>query len=606
MNAGALQQQLREQGARAGMPGDLLARALATEDWFLIQEWAIPRRGAVPEEQIAPLIRTAETLLRLSVFAHPARHRRGKRVPVVFGTGGHRGEIGWGLTFAHIHAILTALLGMIERLRPAERKRHFGAGTLAAVKERGFLIGHDNRLFNPEFSAYATHLLSHAGYRVAYAGRIATPELSYLTPRLGFAGAVNFTPSHNPFRYGGIKLNPADGGLAGGDLTDLLAEEANRLLDALDPKAWPEPEHFETLIVEERLRTPLVDLHEVYLQGLERHPVIRLGELATALRSLPPERRLAFVADATWGASVPVYRKLQARLGADVLTVLHTEDDPYFGGQTTEPNEQTLEDALSVLRRKPAPLKVAIRNDPDSDRGLVGDAAGAIKMNRFAPLVLRYLLDLGRDGGLVTTLPTSAMGPDFARARGKTVTITPTGFKNFRPHLLAGSTLVAYEESDGLSIQGHTLDKDGILAGLSAVRMVLHYGRPLSDLLRELEAELGVYHWHQETFTIDLSAKEAHQRLHALEAIRPGHTVEADGKTRMVSAVNTEDGYKFTFSDGAWMMMRPSGTEPKVRVYAETRESMAATRALCAAAKALALEAIHGTPPALAEGEGKP
>jgi phosphomannomutase len=214
-------------------------------------------------------------------------------------------------------------------------------------------------------------------------------------------------------------------------------------------------------------------------------------------------------------------------------------------------------------------------------------------MNRFAPLVMRYLLELGRDGGLVTTLPTSGLGPDFAAKRGKPVTITATGFKNFRPHLIGGKTLVAYEESDGMTIQGHTLDKDGILAGLVAVRMVLHYGRSLSELLRETEAEFGTYYWHQETFAIDMPAREAHQKLKTLGTIAPGRQVNAGGKTREVRSVNTEDGFKFTFTDGTWMMMRPSGTEPKVRIYAETRESMDATRALCLAAKDLALEAMH-------------
>src|SRR5690348_15630438 len=112
-DSAGLQQELRSLGAGAGVPGELLARAIATDDWFLIPEWAIPKRGLLPKETLNPLVKTAEALLRLSVFAHPAQHKRGKRVPVVFGTGGHRGEIGWGLTFAHIHAILTALMDMI-------------------------------------------------------------------------------------------------------------------------------------------------------------------------------------------------------------------------------------------------------------------------------------------------------------------------------------------------------------------------------------------------------------------------------------------------------------------------------------------------------------
>jgi phosphomannomutase len=595
MERDELRKRLREEAGGLGVPAETLAQAEAAHDWFLVPEWIIPRRAQLPAAQAARSLRAAEALLRLSLLTHPAGSARGKRVPVVFGTGGHRGEIGWGLTLAHVHAILTALMGLIAGQSPAERREHFGSADLAEVKRKGMLIGHDNRLFNPEFSYYAAHVLGAGGYRVAYAGRIATPELSYLVPAQGWAGSVNFTPSHNPFRYGGIKLSPADGGLAGPELTDPLEHEANRLLDALTPGAWPAPDALERMLRAQEQGVARVDLHEDYLRGLECHPVIRLDDLVRTLKGLPPAQALHWVVDPVWGASVPAYLRLRERLGASVLTLLHTEDDPYFGGQTTEPNEQTLGEAVAAVRAHGAPLKVAIRNDPDSDRGLVGDAAGAIKMNRFAPLVLRYLLDLGLDGGLVTTLPTSHMGPDYAARRGKAVTVTKTGFKNFRPLLRQGRTLVAYEESDGMTIQGHTLDKDGLLAGLLAVRIVLHYGRALSDLLAEMEAELGVYYWRQMTFMIDMTAREAHRRLQGLAAVQPGRRIQAGGQERAVAAVNTEDGFKFVLDDGSWMMMRPSGTEPKVRVYAETRESGAATEALCEAAKALALEAIRAS-----------
>ena len=320
--------------------------------------------------------------------------------------------------------------------------------------------------------------------------------------------------------------------------------------------------------------------------------MVRLAELIAELRALPAEERVVYVADPVWGAAVPVYQALQQRLGSAVLRVLHTEIDPYFGGQTTEPNPSTLEDALAELRAAPGAFKVAIRNDPDSDRGLVGDEGGAIKMNRFAPLVMRYLLHLGLQGDLVTTHPTSHLGPDFARGHGCRVVLTPTGFKNFRPHLRDGRALVAYEESDGMTIRGHTVDKDGVLAGLLALRIVLHYRRPLSALVEALEAEVGHYHYRQETFFIDMSAAEAHQRLRKLGALQPGQTFQAGGRSHPITEVNAEDGYKLTLDNGAWVMMRPSGTEPKVRIYAESRESEASTRTLCEAAKALALEAV--------------
>jgi phosphomannomutase len=492
-----------------------------------------------------------------------------------------------------VHVIVTALMQAIAAMDGAQRAEHFGASDLAEVKRRGFVLGHDNRLLNLEFSCFAAHLLRQEGYAVRYAGRISSPELSLLVPRLGWAGSLNFTPSHNPFRYGGLKLAPADGGLAGGDLTDPLAREANRLLQSSALGDWPTPEALEALLSAEGAAIERVDLHDAYLDALNEHPVVRLADLIAELRALPADGRVVFVADPVWGAAVPVYLRLQQRLGSEVLRVLHTEVDPYFGGQTTEPNPQTLEDALGALRATPGAFKVAIRNDPDSDRGLVGDEGGAIKMNRFAPLVMRYLMDIGQRGDLVTTHPTSQLGPDFARAHGSRVVLTPTGFKNFRPHLKDGRALVAYEESDGMTIRGHTVDKDGVLAGLLALRIVLHDRRPLSTLVEALEAEVGRYYYRQETFFIDMSAAEAHQRLKKLGALQAGQTFRAGGRSHPITEVNAEDGYKLTLDQGAWVMMRPSGTEPKVRIYAESRESDAATHTLCEAAKALALEAVQ-------------
>ena len=132
-----------------------------------------------------------------------------------------------------------------------------------------------------------------------------------------------------------------------------------------------------------------LDLHVPYLEALKAHPVVRLQELVDTLRALPPGEQVRFVADPVFGGAVPVYQRLQQLLGEDVLTLLNTKEDPYFGGQTTEPNEQTLQEAQDKLKQLPGKFKVAIRNDPDGDRGLVGDEDTAIKMNQFAALVLR-------------------------------------------------------------------------------------------------------------------------------------------------------------------------------------------------------------------------
>ena len=593
----ALEREARGACLAQGLAAAAVDQALAGADYFPLMEALIERRRTAGAAAVAPALAPLEQLLRRKAYSHPGSS--GARVtPVVFGTGGHRGIIGTGLTLVHIQVIVQALVEQIEAMRPAERKTHFGHAELDAVKRAGFGLGHDNRLFNPDFAGFAGHLLREAGYAAYYAGRCATPELSCVGPRLGWAGSLNFTPSHNPFHYGGVKFAPADGGLAAGDLTDPLAERANALLAALPAEQWAPPETHAAHIAAAAERIPAVDVHGPYLDALREHPMVRLDDLIAQMHARPAAQSLHFCADPTWGAAVPLYRQLQALMGPDYLTLLHTEEDPYFGGQITEPNEDTLAEALAVARRHGGPLAVAIRNDPDSDRGLVGDARGAIKMNRYAVLVMAYLLDLGQEGGLATTLATSHFGPDYARARGKPVEITAVGFKNFRALLAGGRMLVAYEESDGMSIAGHTLDKDGILAGLLACRMVLHYGRSLGDLLAETEAQYGHYYWHQDNFMIDMPAADALRALAGLRTIKAGDTLEAGGQARQVQAVSFEDGFKFMFADGTWFMIRPSGTEPKIRVYGETRESGEASAALCQMGRALALETLARKSPA--------
>ena len=126
---------------------------------------------------------------------------------------------------------------------------------------------------------------------------------------------------------------------------------------------------------------------------LESQPLLQLRALRADLRELPPEKRPRLYVDAVWGGTVPLYQRLQTYLGSDVVTLLHTEDDPYFGGEQVEPNEAALTAARRLAADEGRTLHVCLRNDPDGDRGLVGDAQGAIKMNRFAALVTRFLAE---------------------------------------------------------------------------------------------------------------------------------------------------------------------------------------------------------------------
>ncbi len=566
-----------------GAPCDALAQARQGDVFFLL-EWGIPRRQTPPtpkqpSTKVEALIQSAAECLRWQVLGHPCWFGQ-QAAPIVFGTGGHRGQLGVGLGLVHVHAIVQAWVDTLCAMPKAERTAHYGAAELGILKQQGVVLGHDNRLCNPEFSFYAAYLLQQQGFKVRYAGRIASPELSLLTPHFGWTAAFNFTPSHNPFRYGGIKLNPFDGGLADETLTEPLATRANVILQGLTQNTWPDAQCIEERIETGRMAAAPIEVHDAYLDLLEQHPMLKLGDLIKTLRQLSP-KKVRFVVDPVWGAATPVYLRLQKRLGP-LMHVLHTEDDPFFGGQTTEPNESTLKEVLGALKINTPQIAVGVRNDPDGDRGLVCDAQGPIKMNAFAPLVYHWLMQQGHQGGLCTTYPTSHKGPHLAQQLGQPCQLTATGFKHFRRHLKSGNTLLAYEESDGMSIQGHTLDKDGILAGLLALRMSVVENRSLNDQLNRLNRLQNTsYYWRQETFAVNVSAQEIRQHFAALRSIQVGDVWSLAGKPQKIVQVLFEDGCKIIFESGLWVMMRPSGTEPKVRIYAESMHDMNEAKALC-------------------------
>ena len=589
-----LEAAVREDAAALGIPSERVESALTHQNYFDLIGALIPLKSGEQSDHALMLQGALEGLLRVKAFSYPPAVRQGRVEQVVFGTGGHRGEIGVGLTLPHIYVILTALMNQIERMEAGELKLHFGANSVDEVQQRGFVLGHDNRLLNPDFSFYTAHLLTERGYTARYAGQVASPEMSRVVTINGWAGALNFTPSHNPFRYGGLKFNPADGGLAGGELTEPLAAEANRLLMEINAESWPNYDDLDDIVALQAQKVARVDVHGPYLDALRHHPVVRLDDLVATLKSLNNTDGVRFVVDPVFGGAVPVYQRLQTLLGPEIMHLIHTEQDPYFNGETTEPSDETLVEALDILHQENARYKVAIRNDPDGDRGLVGDDGGAVKMNRFAALVMQYLLDTGHGGEVVATFPTSRFGVDFAGLRGCKVHLTPVGFKNFRPYLINQQAMVAYEESDGITIGGHTLDKDGILAGLLGLRIVLHYGKPLTNLLEEIDAETGDYFYRQINFEVEITAAEVREKLKKLADVQPGTVLGQGDNARTVESINAQDGYLFYFTDGTWIMMRPSGTEPKVRIYAESRRSETETTDLCKLGEDLASQTILG------------
>jgi phosphomannomutase len=292
--------------------------------------------------------------------------------------------------------------------------------------------------------------------------------------------------------------------------------------------------------------------------------------------------------------------KVQRILGDQrLVTYLRTGDDLLFGGIAPEPSEKNMAGVEEVLHRAETPLKLGVIMDPDGDRIRFTDGSVQIPMNYFGAMALHFLhVHKGIGGVVAKSVGTSNFVNAIAGRLGVPVHETRVGFKNFRPYLLKNSSeraIVAFEESDGISGYNHTLEKDALFGFLLALEMMAVTGKNLGAYLGDLMKEYGEYYPDRSGIAVDRSLVGAplRDRLSSLERkYREGVSVPMGKLSRTVRDVITVDGTKVVFDDGSWLMIRPSGTEPKVRFYIEAR-SEEGKRAVFDAAEAMTREALQ-------------
>lgn len=494
----------------------------------------------------------------------------GRTTTVVFGTSGWREAIGEGFTVENVHKVTR---GIVAMMRSEEFLRTNGYADFSRVREAGVLVFRDNRYMGPEFMEAAMRELAAAGIRIFDAGECPTGVGSALLTGLGAAGSVNFTPSHNPMEYAGIKFNPADGGPADVNLTTLIEAESNALMRPGVPFHRAGADFVP-------LRTTL-DAAGMFAEYVEKKS--RVFDLGAMRSWLEKEREGLFIAVDNMHGSSRGY--IQRLLGARVMEALeasgsirfyNTEDDPSFHGVKPEPNARNQALLIEELKRSGRRLCLAVALDPDADRIRFADARLDMDMNRFAPVAYANLLRRGLKGGLATTVPSSGFAAEVARKAGMEVFEGPVGFKNFRGPLSSGRFLMAFEESDGISFLGHTLEKCALAGFLAAVDALASAGRNLSDQYAELRAGHGYYYPGKGGADVKGVTVEAWQKykdavMRALEGglVKPGDRLPVGAGTREVASTNMADGLKIVFTDRSWILLRPSGTEPKFRYYYE-------------------------------------
>lgn len=479
---------------------------------------------------------------------------------IVFGTSGWRGEIGTDYTFNNVRIVTLAIIEMFKTGGSGVMEA-MGVADYQEIKSRGVIVGHDNRFLGGDFAKEVIGLLMQEGIRAWYAGEATTPEFSSGIEMLKAACSVNLTPSHNPANYGGFKFNPSDGGPAGPEITKKIEEAANRIMSEAKVVPSAELQNIET-----------VDLTELYIRYVTERKTIDIQKIRNFIDN---EDCVIFI-DNVHGAS---RGRIERIIGeSDKIHYLRTSDDYLFGGVAPEPSDSNMKELENRLGGSNAKFKLGVILDPDGDRIRHADDKMIIAMNYFGAMALHFLhVHKGFNGVVAKSVGTSNLVNAIAEKLDIPIKETMVGFKNFRPFMKKDTeerAIVCFEESDGISGFNHTLEKDALFGILLAIEMMAVTRMNVSAYLNDIMDEFGHYYPDRSGIEVDrsLAGDALRSRLKVIaEQHKEGSRVEINGTQRTVKKVITVDGTKLVFDDGSWLMIRPSGTEPKVRFYIEAR-----------------------------------
>jgi len=495
----------------------------------------------------------------LSVIEKLARENNAS-ANIVFGTSGWRGEIGGDYTFNNARIVTSAI---IEMLKGGDRSVMQGMGVSGfdEIRKRGAIVGHDNRFLGSDFSMEVIGLFQREGIRTWYAGEAPTPEFSAGIEMINAACSINLTPSHNPANYAGFKFNPSDGGPAGSDITVKIEEISNRMMREGRLIESVKPDGVEN-----------IDLTSLYISYVKERKTLDIDSVRNFVRRADCLVCVDHVHGATRGRAQKIIGE------SENITYLRTEDDYLFGGIAPEPSEKNMACVEKVLRESRKRFKLGVIMDPDGDRIRFSDGRVQIPMNYFGAMAFHFLhVHKGIEGVVAKSVGTSNFVNAIADKLGVPVRETKVGFKNFRPFMLRTAkerAIVAFEESDGISGYNHTLEKDAIFGLLLALEMMAVTGKNLGEYLRAIMDEFGYYYPDRSGIVVERSlvGEPLLRKLSAIqERYRRGTVLHIGGENRTVKDIITVDGTKLVFDDGSWLMIRPSGTEPKVRFYIEAR-----------------------------------
>ena len=443
-----------------------------------------------------------------------------------FGTDGWRGVIAEDFTFANVQRVAEAI---------AQYVREEGDPS------KGLVVGYDTRFLSAEFAKHAGEVLAAAGIPVLLADRATpTPAVSYAVVVRQTAGAIMITASHNPYRWNGVKFKAPYGGSAAPSIMRRIEIHLRRL-----DRSGPRPRKRQPVAIQ------TVDLVGPYLERLKS--LVHLDRIRASGRR--------FAIDPMYGAARGCLARLFDEAGIPCREI-HGEHNPLFPGLNPEPIEPHVEQLRQAVLE--GGYDAGFATDGDADRLGAVDRTGAfIDSHKIFSILLKHLVeDLGLRGEVVKTFSTTEMVTKLAQKYGLPLHVTPIGFKYICELMLTRDVLIGGEESGGIGIKEHLPERDGVLNSLLLAEVMADRGRTLGELVHELTQEFGPHYYGRVDLEIDKDVAQRIVRLVGQKKIKRIAGLK-------VASVDDLDGAKMRFSNSAWLLVRASGTENILRLYAE-------------------------------------
>jgi phosphomannomutase len=448
---------------------------------------------------------------------------------IQFGTGGWRAIIGDGFTKLNIQRVATALGRRIQRESESEKE---------------ICIGYDRRFLSREAAIWFSEAIAAEKVKVNFINLSAsTPQIMYTVKSWNLPYGAAITASHNPAIWNGIKLFTRGGRDALQEITDEIQAEANGLSEA----------EIKAILFEQGLaegRIVYVDPRDAYLDSI-------LEKIDTAAIR---RRRPRIVLDPMYGVSLTGLLTILYSSRCDI-DVIHDTHDAFFGRRLPAPTMDTLADLQRQVLDHNADIGIA--TDGDADRlGVIDEQGRYISANEIIVLLYYYLLKYkGWKGAAVRNVATTHLLDRVAEKFGEQCVEVPVGFKHISAGMQQYDALIGGESSGGLTVRGHIFGKDGLYAASLLVEMLSVTGKPLSRMVRDIFEEFGELHVAEHDWPLT-----PQNRAEVQKRVFENHELPDYGKS--IRRVSYEDGCKVYFDD-AWVIIRFSGTEPRVRIFAE-------------------------------------